>query len=137
MKKLKPKIRTYEINVPLCLFSADNKNDFLKFRVKNPKYYRIIAARTRTIEYGYIQIRYEVEKLQNLKSYYKTETMKKEIEYISKKIERIQKHIISLKRFCNSNKSEGMKAVLEYRENEIVMLNNIKNKLIESDDNTN
>jgi len=70
-KTPRPKIRNFEIkNIPIFLF-RDNIEAIFGLYVKNPKYYKILDYQ---VAYSclHIDVKIKVEKLQNMKSYYRS-----------------------------------------------------------------
>ena len=55
--------------------------------------------------------------------------MEEELNYLSEKIEKIEDRIEDKKKNPNLSRSEGLQAVLKYREKELVLLNNILNAI--------
>ena len=72
MKKIKPKIRNWEIKVPNELIDTRYviHKYLLKFCYFNLKYYKLLKIKSSTKgDYNYTYYKYTFEKLQNLKSY--------------------------------------------------------------------
>lgn len=55
--------------------------------------------------------------------------MEEELNYLSTKIEKIQARVEDKKKNPNLSRSEGLQAILRYREKELVLLNNILNSI--------
>lgn len=77
MRKPRPKMRNYTVRrVPDVFIDENNLEALAVFIPVNLKYYRVISAYIEAVDYypllSYFDVVFNLEKLQNLQSYYKS-----------------------------------------------------------------